>query len=698
MILISLYSFVPLLFAYRLKCVVGLYGFSDSSSFVHVEGKANDDDDNYSDEKESLSFVILDGEEEQRKEEDSARQTSKAEYIQNNQEISETEICQSEEVNIKRETLENEILEAIRQAGLDDKFWIKKIREEFKVETVEELKNVTKEQIEVFLQNTETTIQSRLRPVFSNLIGVDVLNREVVNSQIINEEYVELEMKNPPRDDEIETKRVGELECKNTEPVFVAVTEIGSEDKADVIASKETEVSEYLREDSHKLGPKVTKIHDSKLELKEIRQEYSVEAVLCQAVKEAGLDDKVWVPKIQKNFHLKTFGQLKSLTIEQVEVYLQSLDSVETKSFAQVFQKLLLVDYSQEENITEKHQAGKELSAADIVNTIDDGILCRGILLTADIRKLLGKTGKVIEANGGDLEFSDTPLKHPIFRQEFVSQDMMRVFVSNIDKHMSSRSTSIGVNIWGVDLHDAMGSSDKEGSFVGSVSYQLVPVKSVTLSPYHTDLIPEVISAIQEVEQTMISKNYATGDYFSGFFEKYGSHIHSGAVEIGGMLVSSAECSGFREEDRSKVTDLVSLALEKALLLERTETDQSLNAYKLLGEVSGVSAEILQKITVTVNKLGGHPHGEKTVWKQNLTGQDKQWKVVNRSSFPKAIWQMLRKYESKFKDYERLADFMGKEWNRNIRPRQNKFEDREEQDAGIDSTRETDSQFNAENK
>ena len=115
---------------------------SDSSSFVHVSGEQDNGD-----EEESLSFVILDEEEERREQEDSTRETSKAEDMHRTQEIPETEICQSEEVNVKRETLENEILEAIRQAGLDDKFWIKKIREEFKVDTVEELRNVTKDQV-----------------------------------------------------------------------------------------------------------------------------------------------------------------------------------------------------------------------------------------------------------------------------------------------------------------------------------------------------------------------------------------------------------------------------------------------------------------------------------------------------------------------------------------------------------------------
>ena len=607
------------------------------------------------------------------------------------QEISKTEACDSGDVNINRETLENEILEAIRQAGLDDKFWIKKIREEFKVETVEELKNVTKEQVEQFLQNTETTIQSRLCPVFSNLMGVEILSRESVNSESVDVEIAKPNIRSSQRDDKIDTKRADEPESKISEgrPIYETVKEEGSDVNVEVVYSREglvvtpevTVGPDHCSDGSTKPEMNRAKLHDAEREL----ENQKILNYICQAVEEAGLDDKVWVPEIQENLNLKNAGQLKSLSREKVEVYLQSVDAAEQDRLREVFEKLLLVDYSQKEieNMCEKHQAETKLSAGDF----NSGDLCRGILFTADLKKLLEKKEKVIEVSGDGLKLSDTSLEQPIFRQEFVSKDVMRVFVGNIDKHMSSRSTSIGVNIWGVDLHDALGHSDKEGSFVGCVSYQFVRVNSVTLSPNQLDLTPKVIAALQELEQAIISKSYAAGDYFSGFFEKCGSHVHNGVVEFGGMLVGTAECSGFKEEDRSEITNLVTFASEKALSVERTDTAQSFSAYKMLGEISGISGDILQNITVTVNKVWDR---EKKI---ELKQDTSQWSVVNRSSSPMPIWKMLRKYKTKFKDHKRLADLMREEWNRNIRPKQTNFEDGEEHVRGEDPTSEKDNKF-----
>ena len=166
--------------------------------------------------------------------EDIRRDTSKTE-------IAETELCQSEEVDVKRETLENEILETIRKAGLDDKFWIKKIREVFKVETVEELRNVTKDQVEVFLQNTEITIQSRLRPVFSNLIGVDVSSRETVTSESVDVEHEKVELESSQKAD---VRQNDDVKHKSTEeyPNSVAFTVRGIDENLEVIYSQsETE-------------------------------------------------------------------------------------------------------------------------------------------------------------------------------------------------------------------------------------------------------------------------------------------------------------------------------------------------------------------------------------------------------------------------------------------------------------------------
>ena len=574
---------------------------------MHVSG---DQDNNGDEEEESLSFVILDEEAERREQEHSTRETSKAEDMHRTQEIPETEICQSEEVNVKRETLENEILEAIRQAGLDDKFWIKKIREEFKVETVEELKNVTKDQVELFLQNTEITIQSRLRPVFSNLVGVDVSSRETVTSESVDVEHVKLEIINSQK---VDVGRKDDVKHESTEeyPSSVALTERGVDENVEVIYSQ---------------------------------------------------NDREWTSTTEPT----------STGSNQVEALLQSIGSLDEESLRHMFADSMGFSFF----------PGTSISGPEFIRSVDNGVLCRGIYFSEDIDKLV--VDRELATNiSDDVVFSEEYLEQPLHHKEFTSRESMYRFIDHIDKNVS-----MGMNILGIDLVDTVGQIDEADSYVGCVHYQFVPVVSAQFSLDQLSLRPEVISALQDVEQVLKMADYLPGDHFGEFFEKFGSHLCSGVVEFGGILISIAECSGFKEEDYSKVARAVTKVSEMAFLLgfnEKVQPGKPYNAAEVLGDVPDMSSENLQNITVTIMKMGGSQEAEeKDMWKEKLLKEDgKQWKVISRKSPLSGIWEMLQKYLDKFEDHNKLAETMMKEWEINLRPTEKS--DKKEDGIAIDS-------------
>ena len=556
---------------------------------MHVSGEQ----DNGDEEEESLSFVVLDEEAEQREQEDLTRETSKAEDMHRTQEIPETEICQSEEVNVKRETLENEILEAIRQAGLDDKFWIKKIREEFKVETVEELRNVTKDQVELFLQSTEITIQSLLQPVFSNLIGVDISNRETVTSESADVEHVKLEMINSQKVD------------------------VGQKDDA-----KHESTDEYPNR---------------------------------VAFTERGVDENVQVIYSQNDREGTTTTEPTSTGGNQVEALPQSIGSLDQESLRNIFADSMGFSVF----------PGASIPAPEVVRSVDNGVLCRGIYFTEDIDRLVVDRELVINVSD-DVVFSEEYLEQPMHHREFTSRESMYRFIDHIDKNVSKE-----MNILGIDTGGRIGDAD---SFIGCVHYQFVPVVSAQLSPDQLDLRPEVISALQDVEHALKLSDYLPGDHFFEFFEKFGSHLCSGVVEFGGILISIAECFGFKEEDHSKVAYAVAKVSEMAFLLgfnEKVQPGKPYKADEVLGDVPDMSSENLQNITVTIKKIGGSQEAEeKDMWKEKLLKEDvKQWKVIRRRSPPSGIWEMLQKYLDKFEDHKKLAETMMKEWEINLRPK-----------------------------
>ena len=538
------------------------------------------------DEKESYSsgedsFVIINEEPETE---------NAGDVVDTDQGIPKTEACDSGDVNINRETLENEIHEAIRQAGLDDKFWMKKIRKEFKVETVEELKNVTREQIEVFLQNTETTIQSFLRPVFSNFIGVDLSSRETVNCEPVDVEHVKLEMKSSKK---VDARRTDEAECENTTeyPIRVACTEVGTNKNVEMISTQDDREGNSTAEQTSAIS-------------------------------------------------------------NQVEVLLQSIEALDQGSVHNILADSLATS----------------ISVTEVVRSLKNSVVCRGIYFTEDVSKLVEDREMVTNVSD-DVVFSGAHSEQPLYYREFTSRESLRMFSNHIDKSVSA--VSIGMNIFGIDLPDTVSCADAADSFVSCVHYQLVPAVSVQLPPQQMDLRPEVISALQNVEQMLKLSDYLPGNHFDGFFEKYGSHFCGGVVEFGGILVSIAECSGFKEEDHLKMAHMVTKASEMAFFLGfdgKIQPGKLYTADQVLGDVPDILSE---NITVTIKKIGGSQDTEeKDKWRQKLLEEgDKQWRVISRRSPPSGIWEMLQKYPEQFEDHRKLAESMMKEWGKNVRPK-----------------------------
>ena len=429
------------------------------------------------------------------------------------QEPSNTETFNSEDVDVNQETLENKIVEAIRQAGLDDKFWIKKFREEFKVESIEELKNVTKEQVEVFLQNTETAIALRLRPVFSKLIGIDALERESAHES----ELSQINLKEGRNVNETDSTRSGSEECGD-----------GDVEK-------------------------------------------------CE-----------FEPENQNNEVLLQENQ------EKLDNFLASVD----------------LNVFPEPNI----------SVSEVLRLVENSVVCRGICFSQDMEKLVAEKELVIHGNS-DVLLGNVLPQHSMCHQKFTSRELMHRFIDHIDKNASISEV---MNIFGLDFVDIVGCAGAADSFVGSVHYQLVPVVLVQLLPHA--LRPEVISVLQNVEGSLKLSDYLPGNHFEEFFEKYGSHFCSGVVELGGILVATAECSGFKEENRIKLQHMASTVSEMAFLLgfnEKIQPGQTYRAEEVLEKVPDLSAEDLSHITVTIKKIGGSQDAEeKDIWKEKLRKDD----------------------------------------------------------------------------
>ena len=398
----------------------------------------------------------------------------------------------------------------------------------------------------------------------------------------------------------------------------------------------------------------------------------TVEDEIREAFKQAGLDDNVWVRKIEKGFKLESVEQLRNVTEEQLEVFLKPISTPTQMVLRKILEKVIKVNIAKR-NVKEKsHARSTDVTAAEAVRTIEGGVLCRGIFLCENTKQLVQERKMVIDVNE-NLDFRATRSVHEILHNEFTFDHIMQTFVNHLDKHLSERSASIGVNMWGVSLEKAIANSMKgssvceTGNYISSVHYQIIPVTTVHISPNDIRLRAEVITELQGIEKSLKRRGYKAEDHFKDFFKTYGTHISHGTIEFGGTLVSVAYCQDFKEKDRKRITATVMEASEAALLLgfnRNINPGQPLSAYEVLGRgATGMDAEDLKNITVVVKKIGGSRNvAEKEEWKETLRDNCKEWAVVQRASQPKPMWKMLLSHKDDFEDYLALSNVMQEEW------------------------------------
>ena len=405
----------------------------------------------------------------------------------------------------------------------------------------------------------------------------------------------------------------------------------------------------------------------------------SMESEIREAIKQAGLDDNVWVRKIKEGFKLESVEQLKSVTEEQVEVFLKPIQAPIQSVLVQVFEKVTPIDVAKL-NISEKSRTRRsDITAAEAVRSVQGGVLCQGIFFSENVDHLVQEREMVIDVSE-KLEFKETRSVREIFHNEFTCKETMQTFVNHLDKCLSERSASIGLNICGVSLDSCGLNCEKETpvmeleNYLSSVHYQKIPVATVDIRPNEIQLKPEVISALQHVEKSVKKFDYEPHNHFKDFFKIYGSHINQGTIEFGGTLVSAAYCEGFREEDRRRVTDAVIEVSEAALLLDvnkKVRPGQTFNAFEVFGRKTGINAEDLKNISVVVKKVGGSLNAEKDDWKKGLRDNCKLWEVVQRASQPKPIWKILQQHRDQFENYLGIASAMQEEWKRKSRKKEN---------------------------
>ena len=414
------------------------------------------------------------------------------------------------------------------------------------------------------------------------------------------------------------------------------------------------------------------------------------EKEIQKLVIEAGLDEKHWVPKVRELFRNESLGFAQVPNRENLEGFLKYVKNpAQNLALRVVLSKFTGIDVTEMNIGRQETELSTEASSAqfiplmkgtniqegahledahEVFKSVQRGLLSRGVYFSKNLEKLSKERDHVIDAKG-NLNFKAVSQIPTVIHHEFSSKMVWETFERNIDKHMQTRSISVGKNIWGINISETFSDRESE-TFASSIHYQMVPVRCLYLTSSSMELRPEVISSLQAVESSLKRDNYEPREHFKNFFYKYGSHVNNGVIEFGGMVKSTAYCQGFQEKDRSNVSAVVSEASQAALFLSFSDdvrTEISLNAYEVLSRTSQMCAEDLQNISVTVKKIGGPQQAtDQDTWEGKLSADKKSWVITSRNTPPLPIWNLLQKYDTHFDNVERMRDAMMHEWREEI--------------------------------
>ena len=323
----------------------------------------------------------------------------------------------------------------------------------------------------------------------------------------------------------------------------------------------------------------------------------------------------------------------------------------------------------------------KGWTAAEAVEKVEAGILCKGIFLTDNVVEITKEREPVIKVKD-NLQFKGARSIQEKFRKEFKSQNALEIFEKNIDKCASSRSTT--ASLWGISIEGEGNKRKKHKAQQENVlyiaNYEMVPITAVNLTTNDLELLPEVIKALQEIDKSL-KPTYKPKGHFREFFEKFGSHVNYGVIELGGILMSIVQSEDFSEDERLAKTNEASEVTKSSMRNIFVDDDDRMEGF---GDM-----------VVSLIKIGGSPESpSKIMWKRSLE-EHSLCRVINRSSQPKPIWELLGKHKDQFEKPLVLAKVMQEEWEiHNHVENQGKYEDitklRQNRDIWLELSRDQD--------
>ena len=291
----------------------------------------------------------------------------------------------------------------------------------------------------------------------------------------------------------------------------------------------------------------------------------------------------------------------------------------------------------------------KEVS---VIQNASSGLALQGVLVTRKLNDLLRRRNVVLKPPD-DIQLSgrsiDQQNKTWYFTSEKNEGDMtvlVNMLGYSVAKLAKVRKDDIRLELCegliSISEDENVEDSIKKKTYCSTVKYFILPIKSFSFSHHQLCLSSDALLYIKELD-----KKYSSGEQVEckEFLCKFGSHVYTGPLHLGGKYTFKSCESGFNVSKRSNVQKVQG---EVITMQEKSNSTSAINS----------TVEIF-----LTGPLVAGAGGDLSEWVHLLEASKSAWSLIDRGTEIVPVWDILKaKHASDFDNSSVLVDKMKLAW------------------------------------
>lgn len=311
------------------------------------------------------------------------------------------------------------------------------------------------------------------------------------------------------------------------------------------------------------------------------------------------------------------------------------------------------------------------LTDTDVIRKASGGLALMGVYDTGNLRDICVHRKTVIELTKA-LYLTPPLNKNEDETVDFSSQEMynnfhqaMNVIGVNLSGFVREAGCQLGSMFKRNKSSENISNSQVKRTFLSSIKYSSVPVKSCELSLDSIRFVPEASRDLLRIDNLIsfcCRKQFIVFEC-QKFYEIFGSHINLGSLTFGGTYKWVATYNSESEKDIKTTKEMVETCLNAYIAVHlpvrNIGSEISAKAFKESGKLSNLYSETdLTCTKLKILKRGGPPElDDYYIWKYTLPSCNDTWALIDRGKFV-PIWEIVQKLDSNITNGNKLSKYM----------------------------------------